>query len=257
MQLPVRYQVMDSRGPDDNVEANIVHTAAQLELDVHEIAIVLVDTWAGHPMSSHLARTREISRTHIRPLLDAARAAGATVIYAPSPRVAPDFEAFRHDSRESAPPAPAVDDWPPEEYRAGSGRYRSLRKRAGEVPEGYDGPYPDWWHMRGIDEAIAPTAGDVVVATGAELHAACKARGLLHLIYAGFATNICIRFRDYGLRAMRDRGYSPILLRDATSAIETRATIGSLSLTRAVILDIERWFYTALTDDLIAAFGDA
>ena len=111
--------------------------------------------------------------------------------------------------------------------------------------------------MRGIDPAIAPTAGDVVVATGAELHAACKARGLLHLIYAGFATNICIRFRDYGLRAMRDRGYSPILLRDATSAIETRATIGSLSLTRAVILDIERWFYTALTDDLIAAFGDA
>ena len=85
----------------------------------------------------------------------------------------------------------------------------------------------------------------------AELHAACKARGLLHLIYAGFAR------RHYGLRAMRDRGYSPILLRDATSAIETRATIGSLSLTRAVILDIERWFYTALTDDLIAAFGDA
>ncbi len=54
---------------------------------------------------------------------------------------------------------------------------------------------------------------------------------------------------------MRDRGYSPILLRDATAAIETRATIGSLGLTRAVILDIERWYYTALTDDLIAAFG--
>ena len=42
MQLPVRYQVMDSRGPDDNVEANIVHTSAQLELDVGEIAIVKV-----------------------------------------------------------------------------------------------------------------------------------------------------------------------------------------------------------------------
>ena len=194
MQLPVRYQVMDSRGPDDNVEANIVHTSAQLELDVDEMAIVLVDTWAGHPMSSHLARTGEISRTRIRPVLDAARAAGATVIYAPSPRVAPDFAAFRHDNRETAPPTPPVDDWPPAEYRAETGRYRSLRKRAGEVPEGYDGPYPDWWHMRGIDPAIAPVAGDVVVATGAELHAACKARGLLHLIYAGFATNICIRF---------------------------------------------------------------
>ena len=257
MQLPVRYQVMDSRGPDDNVEANIVHAAATVDLDVGEVAIVLVDTWAGHPMSSHLERTGEISRTRIRPVLDAARAAGAAVIYAPSPRVAPDFEAFRHDSRESAPPAPMVDEWPPAEYREATGRFRSLRKRPGELPENYDGPYPDWWHMHGIDPSISPVPGDLVVATGAELHAACKARGLVHLIYAGFATNICIRFRDYGLRAMRDRGYSPILLRDATSAIETRATIGSLSLTRAVILDIERWYYTALTDDLIAAFGDA
>ena len=257
MQLPVRYQVMESTGPDDNSEANIVHAAATVDLDVGETAIVLVDTWAGHPMPSHLERTGDICRTRIRPVLDAARAAGATVIYAPSPRVAPDFESFRHDSRETAPPAPAVDDWPPEEYRETTGRYRSLRKRPGELPENYDGPRPDWWRIHGIDSSISPVPGDVVAATGAELHAACKARGLAHLIYAGFATNICIRFRDYGLHAMRDRGYSPILLRDATSAIETRATIGSLSLTRAVILDLERWFYTALTDDLIVALGGA
>ena len=257
MQLPVRYQVMESTGPDDNVEANIVHAAAAVDLEVAEIAIVLVDTWAGHPMPSHLERTGEICRTRIRPLLDAARTAGASVIYAPSPRVAPDFESFRHDSRETAPPAPDVDDWPPQEYRDTTSRYRSLRKRPGELPENYDGPRPDWWRIHGIDPSISPIPGDVVVATGAELHAACKARGLVHLIYAGFATNICIRFRDYGLHAMRDRGYSPILLRDATSAIESRATIGSLSLTRTVILDLERWFYTALADDLIEGLSQA
>lgn len=257
MQLPVRYHVMESVGPYDNSEANITHAAATVELDVAEVAIVLVDTWAGHPMPSHLERTGEICRTRIRPMLDAARAAGATVIYAPSPRVAPDFETHRHDIRETAPPDPPVDDWPPKEYRDTTGRYGSLRKRPGELPENYDGPIPDWFPIHGIDPSIPPMPGDVVVATGAELHAACKARGLVHLIYAGFATNICIRFRDYGLHAMRDRGYAPILLRDATSAIETRATIGSLSLTRSVVLDLERWFYTALTDDLIAAFGGA
>ena len=32
MQLPVRYQVMESVGPDDNSEANIVHAAATVDL---------------------------------------------------------------------------------------------------------------------------------------------------------------------------------------------------------------------------------
>ena len=71
-----------------------MHAAAALDLDVAEVAVVLVDTWAGHPMPSHLERTGEICRTRIRPVLDAARAAGATVIYAPSPRVAPGLRTF-------------------------------------------------------------------------------------------------------------------------------------------------------------------
>jgi len=32
--------------------------------------------------------------------------------------------------------------------------------------------------------------------------------GLLHLFYAGFAANICIPFKDYGIRALRARGYN-------------------------------------------------
>ena len=74
MQLPVRYHVMESIGPDDNSEANIVHTAATVELDVAEVAIVLVDTWAGHPMPSHLAsHGRDLPHAHSPP---AGRGAG-------------------------------------------------------------------------------------------------------------------------------------------------------------------------------------
>lgn len=257
MQLPVRYHAMESEGPEDNVEANIARRVATLDLEPAEIAIVLVDTWAGHPIKSHLERSRDIVRQLIKPALEAARNGGASVIYAPSPRVAPNFEALRHESNEPASPPKLAEEWPPPDYRKTTGRFASLRKLNGELPNNYDGPYPDWWEMQGIDSAIAPTSDDTVVATGAELHRLCKARGLLHLVYAGFATNICIRFRDYGMRAMRDRGYSPILLRDATTAIETRATIGSLSLTRAVILDMERWYFTATTCDLIAAFNSS
>ena len=142
MKLPVRYHVMESVGPDDNAEANIVHAAATVELDVAEVAIVLVDTWAGHPMPSHLERTGEICRTRIRPLLDAARAAGATVIYAPSPRVAPDFEDLRHDSRETAPPAPNVDDWPPQEYRETTVATRRCASAPGNSRRTMTGRFP-------------------------------------------------------------------------------------------------------------------
>jgi len=254
VKLPVRYQVMQSCGPDDNVEGNIAHETTTLDLRPAETAVVLVDTWAGHPIKSHLERTNNIVINRIRPAIEAARAGGATVIYAPSPRVAPDFNSFRHDASQASPPHVYESDWPPPDYRAASGRFTSLRKRDGERPNNFQGPTPEWWEMRGIQQEITPIPGDVVVGTGTELHDACKTRGLLHLVYAGFATNICVRFRDYGMRGMRDRGYSPILLRDATSAIETRATISSLGLTRAVILDMERWYYTALTDDLISAF---
>ena len=132
-----------------------MHAAATVDLDVAEVAIVLVDTWAGHPMPSHLERTGEICRTRIRPMLDAARAAGATVIYAPSPRVAPDFEVISpRQPRDRAAvtarrrlAAPGV----PRHDRAATA---SLRKRPGELPEDYDGPTPDWYPIHGIDPSI-------------------------------------------------------------------------------------------------------
>ena len=64
-------------------------------------------------------------------------------------------------------------------------------------------------------------------------------RRRLHLFYAGFATNICVLFRDYGTRAMAQRGYNVILLRDCTTGIEHRETLEGHWLTRAAINSIE------------------
>ena len=92
---------------------------------------------------------------------------------------------------------------------------------------------------------IEPQADDFVVATGEQLHLLLRDRRIVNLVYAGFATNICVVYRDYVLQAMRARGYRPVLLRDCTSAIETRDTFDTLLITRTLILDLERWFPTS------------
>ena len=97
---------------------------------------------------------------------------------------------------------------------------------------------------RGIIPCLAPVASDVVIANGEQLHKLCEARGVLHLFFVGFATNICVEHRDYGTRAMADRGYNVILLRDGTTGIELTAGLDApvrptFSMTQAAILNIE------------------
>ena len=255
MRLRVRYQAMQSRGPDDNVEANIVHTDATLDLDPRETALVLVDTWGGHPIRSHQVRTAEIMDTKLRPVVEAARRTGITCVYAPSAEVARNYRQWVRCARDEEPdPAePPQEDWPPADYRAAEGKYASLRRAPGETPPGFQGPYPDWWHIQDIHAPIAPRPEDCVVSTGEHLHRLLRDRKLVHLVYAGFATNMCVRFRDYGLRAMHARGYQPILLRDCTTAIETRETIDDLLITRVVLLDVERWYFSTGSDAFLEA----
>lgn len=248
MLLKAQYQAMQSTCPDDNVEANIVPTQAELNLDPVETAMVLVDVWGGHPLKSHYERTGRIMATTLRPCIEAARRARIAVIYAPSPPVARAYpqwlryaseEELESDEHEHEP------DWPPPEFRQCDGKYSSLRRSPNESPPNYHGELPDWWHIRDIAASIAPTPEDFVVATGEQLHRLLRHRRIVHLIYAGFATNICVTYRDYGLQAMRRRGYSPVLLRDCTTGIETRETIAGFAITEAVLKDLERWFYTS------------
>lgn len=259
MLVRVRYQAMRSTGPDDNVEANIVSTESELSLDSAESALVLVDVWGGHPLKSHYERTGQIMANKIAPCIKAARAAGMTVIYAPSPPVAKSYPQWLRYAgpADLEPPSQQADDWPPADFRKTEGKYASLRRLPNEAPPDYRGPYPDWWHIRDIAACIAPTDEDFVVANGDQLHRLLRHRGIVHLVYAGFATNICVVYRDYGLQAMRRRGYQPILLRDCTSAIETRETIEGFDITRIVLLDLERWFFTSDSKEFMGACAQA
>lgn len=255
MKLPLRYQAMQSIGARDNVESNIVPTELQAELDPLETALVLVDTWNEHPIASHRERTSNIIQTRIRPALDAARTAGITPIYAPSPKIARQYTQWIRFAgvADLHPPPPPKNDWPPSEFRRLSGPYTSLVRKPGELPA-TSAQHPQPWHeIRTIHASIEPRPNDFVVASGDQLHRILKARRLVHLVFVGFAANICVQFRDYGMRAMRERGYHPILLRDATTAIETCETYDRLAITDLVVKDLERWFFTASVNDFTRA----
>jgi nicotinamidase-related amidase len=101
---------------------------------------------------------------------------------------------------------------------------------------------------------IAPQPGDFVIATGEQLHRLLRDRKVIHLLYAGFAANMCVPGRDYGTRVMQGRGYNIILLRDCTTAIEGAETAEGGWLTKAAILNHEMIVgHTTTSAALVAA----
>ena len=73
--------------------------------------------------------------------------------------------------------------------------------------------------VRSIDCSVWPADEDYVIATGEQLHRLCRNKQMRYLFYAGFATNYCVPHRDYGVFAVRERGYCIMVLRDCTTSI--------------------------------------
>ena len=91
---------------------------------------------------------------------------------------------------------------------------------------------------RRIVDCLEPRPEDFVISTGEQLHRLCRHEGIVHLFYCGFAANMCVPGRDYGMRAFQRRGYNLVLLRDCTSAIEAGSTYDAMALTEAAILEV-------------------
>ncbi len=253
--LPVRYYRLGPEGDEEYIEDNFDFATKQLTMPVEQIGLVLVDCWHIHPYLSHLARSAEICETVLAPVAAACRKAGIAVIHAPSPgqarlypqwtKYATDMELFGADEPEP--------DWPPEDMRKRQGEYEQFVKE--EVPR-----LKQWREeelsKRRIVDCLEPQADDFVIATGEQLHRLCRHRGIMHLVYGGFAANMCVPGRDYGTRALNRRGYNIILLRDGTTAIEAAHTLDGMWLTEAAVLDTEMVIgFTAIAADFLAACG--
>ncbi len=251
LKLDVRYyhQLRISRVTETDFQHNTLHWT----LPIGEIALVMVDVWSDHYVTSHLQRGRDITLECIRPVLESFRKIGATVIHAPSPACAkkyPRWTQFAGDNEVKGAPAKGQDDWPPAEFRSKSGEYEKWTR----PKEPKDQVFEDIIENRRIIPEVEPQDGDFVIVNGDQLHRLLSHRKILHLFYVGFAANMCVPFRDYGTRAMNNRGYGIILIRDCTSAIEVADTAEDLLLSRAAVIDTELNIgYTVSSSDLVAA----
>lgn len=260
LRLTLRTYQRSPKPGGDWVESSFHYETWPVTIAAREAAVVLVDVWDRHVITSHAARTAEIAHTRIAPALTAARAAGIAVVHAPSPVQARRYPQWTRYAGESDASAPAVrswpfvepvDDWPPTALRRREGPFAQFR-RPSAAPVA--APLAER-EGRVIDPSVEPEPDDFVVATGEQLHRLCAARGILHLFYAGFAANICIPFKDYGMRAFHARGYHTILLRDCTTAIEGHDTVDDLVGTRQAIRELEMAGIAATitSDELVGA----
>jgi len=253
LKLKVRYYRHGTDEGVDCVEENFRHREREWSVPVEQSALVLVDCWAEHFITSHEANSGRIMRELLLPAVQAARAAGVTIIHAPSPtyvQAYPQWLAHASDRELGIEAPPEPDSWPPPEFRRREGEFVPFAKPAEpKITEWVKEP-----SRYRIYEPLGPEPGDFVVATGDQLHRLLKHRKLLHLFYAGFAANICVLYRDYGTRAMAQRGYNVVLLRDATMGIESHDTVEGSWLTLAAIRSIEMLTgHSTTTAELIEA----
>ena len=231
---------------------------ARLEWDfpLASAALVLIDVWDRFFLQDTLRRQELIIRDRIVPLLEASREAGLQIIHAPEPRLA-----IGHPMRVSLPEAGSTgsrqadgsgpdpeDDWPPPDFRDARGRYRTFR--APDEPR--EGEILQLRAERTIHPMVEPRGNDVVVATGEEFHQFCRQRKVCVLFFLGFYTNICVLFRDYGMVAMKDRGYRTVLVRDCTTAIESAQSQADLGHTAAIVHLLELTDHCSISSEELA-----
>jgi nicotinamidase-related amidase len=250
--LPCRYYRVFTDPDVPSEESNFGFVEQTLPLPVHQTALVLVDVWAVHYIDSMVRRIKRLVADTIVPALQAARQAGITVIHAPSPWIV-QRRGYQTAKPELAEPAVEAATWPP----AGFGHiYRGGEWAAFGRPEEPRLPAVYEWYETDLDIAAParPEGDDLVISSGPELHAVLEERRILHLIYVGFCANWCLVGRDYGIMAMNQRGYNLILLRDATTGIESADTVDDLLMTNMTIREIEtKWGWSATSEAFAAA----
>ncbi len=258
--IPVRYYRLWTDLDVDCIEGNFHYVERPWALPTEQTALVMVDVWDIHYIRSHEEISGKITREKIAPLVDACREVGITIIHAPSPSIAakyPQWVRYAGDTELGIPSAGGgvgggsnPPDWPPPEFRQRKGEYAQYAQLHEPRREQW---YNQFEGKRRIVAAIEPQPEDFVIATGEQLHRLCRHRKILHLLYVGFAANMCVLYRDYGARAMGQRGYNIILLRECTQAIEAHHTFADGGLTEASILAIEMLVGSSSTSDAVVA----
>lgn len=250
LNLRVRY-FQDSTPADVPCrETAFIRREFEMPLPIVETALVLVDLWNVHFIETWIERAKQVTAECVVPVIDAARQVGMTIVHAPSPSVAAQYPQLKRHK----PPEPSTSSaWPPSNFRGREGDYAAYRGPRSQPP-GIGIHWDKLASQLSMSPAIDVQDDDFVIATGQQLHELLEERQILHLIFAGFATNWCVLGRDYGIRSMARYGYNIILLRDATTGVEFPDTYDNLFTTEIAIREVEQQYgFSASNADFFVA----
>ena len=259
LRIPARYyRLYLEEKPYGCNERDFHYVEEVLKIPLSEAALVLVDCWSIHYCESWTSRARGIVEDKIVPVVNAARKVGLTIIHAPSSAVAEKYpqsaKYFEAGDEEKGPRYASVDpEWPPKDFVGRKGEYLEFNRTTGPPPETWREIYKKYMM---IAEPLTPRPEDYIVRSGSQLHKVLKNLKKLHLFYAGFATNMCLQHRDYGMKAMGERGYNLVLLSDCTTAVETHDTVDQLLTTKVSVQEIEmKYAWSTTSSEFIKACG--
>lgn len=176
-------------------------------VDPKNVGVIAVDVWNFHWCKTATMRVDAIV-PRMNKALEAARNLGMTVMLCPSDVVDnyvgyPQREAVFTLPKFEVPSVVQVTCPPvPDAGGCACGRERC----GGNY--GWDGMHP----------ALVIGEADLMPDTQGEVFAICKTRGLTHLIYVGFHTQVCLLGKPMGLKAMKTAGLRCVLARDMTDA---------------------------------------
>ncbi len=250
LRIPARYyRLFLEEKPCGCSESDFHYFEDMLDIPVEESVLILVDCWNMHYCESYLSRSKRVIEEKIFLAVNAARKVGIPIIHAPSSSVAEKYPQsaryFEKGDEEVSPRYASVDpEWPLKEFVERKGVFSKFNRLFSPPPETWRKIYEE---KMTIAEPLAPRPEDYVVRSGRQLHKILKTLKKLHLFYAGFATNMCLQHRDYGIRAMSEMGYNPILLRDCTIALEAHDTVAQQLAKRIFVQWIETMYAWSTT----------
>ncbi len=181
-------------------------------LDPAKSAVVVIDMWDRHWCKTYTDRVGNLV-PRMNHTLAAARKLGIQVVFAPSDTTDfykdyPQRKAMqaipRHPAPETIgfqaprPPGPTDHCECGPDEPCGKGRAWSRQHPGLKIEEG-------------------DLIGDCN--NGGELLSLCRERGIDTLLYMGVASNMCVQYRSFGIRNMKNHGLRAIVVRDLVEAI--------------------------------------
>jgi nicotinamidase-related amidase len=233
-----------------------------LPLSIAHTALVVMHAWdvgtaQEYPglfrACEYLQRSYHIAREVFPPLLAAVRAAGVSVLhvvggpqdyYSHLPGYRPPAAAAaRGEAAEPDPVHRQLRDFRTRRVFPGAGNLADMARGNAAVD---------------FLPSAVPADGEAIVASTEALLRQCRATGVNHLVYAGFALDDCMLTSPGGMVDMSRHGFLCSTVRQAVTAIENRETVRAETAKQVALWRVALHFGFVYDDaDLIAALRSA